>query len=318
LISAPQPDGAPDADRTICNYSACVLSSETLKAHVGVFKSFIYILAREHAAHPITGKVLMLGQQAIYADLQTAQRILRQAGCPIRPMPAELDRTSRFNDDNINARTLFAMLGAESVEAMDVSAYEGADILHDLNDPIDPAYHEKFDVIFDAGTLEHIFDAPTALASFVRMLSVGGQVILISPSSNAVDHGFYSLSPTLFYDFFAANGFGNFSCYLVEASNVRYARPAKIYKYDGVGEEYPFSTRGFLNVAFFATKQTNVACIKKPIQSLYSGGAPSGPAMSRTPMRRILRYILACFPEPIARQVRERQRRKNIHYLARW
>ena len=60
--------------------------------------------------------------------------------------------------------------------------------------------------LLDSGTLEHVFHLPNALKSVVELAKVGGRVMLLSPSSNHFDHGFYMFSPTLFYDYFSANG----------------------------------------------------------------------------------------------------------------
>jgi hypothetical protein len=68
----------------------------------------------------------------------------------------------------------FKLLGASQVGPIDVSAYQGASIIHDLNEPIPGALHERFDVVFDCGTLEHIFNVPVALKSYMDMVRVGG------------------------------------------------------------------------------------------------------------------------------------------------
>ena len=65
--------------------------------------------------------------------------------------------------------------------------------------------HNSFDLIFDGGTLEHVFDVRTALRTICSMAKVGGRVVHVSPLSNCVDHGFYCFSPTLFADFYSAN-----------------------------------------------------------------------------------------------------------------
>jgi len=56
-------------------------------------------------------------------------------------------------------------LGASKVSAMDVSEYEGADILHDLNVPAPANLHERFDLLIDGGTLEHVFNVPVSMES---------------------------------------------------------------------------------------------------------------------------------------------------------
>ena len=286
---------------------------------MGILRAHVHILARERTAHPVRGQVLTLGQQALYADLQTVENVLRSHACPHLSLPPGFDTSSKFKDDNINAGTLLRLLGAEGVHVMDVSSFEGADILHDLNVPVGPQYESKFDVVFDSGTLEHIFDLPTALTSISRMVPVGGQVILMNPCSNAVDHGFYSISPTLYFDFFRINGFGEFSCYLLEGSNVDASKPVRVFEYGAVGDGYSFSSSRLLSLAFFATKQTRVSEFRRPMQKYYSNVWDSTASEGRKSiLRRLLSSGLSRSPEFVVRRVMERRRRKAIHYVGKW
>jgi hypothetical protein len=93
----------------------------------------------------------------------------------------------------------FKLLGASEVEALDTSGYEGASIVHDLNEPIPGELHERFDVVVDSGTLEHIFNVPVALKSYMDMVRVGGHLILVVAANNQFGHGFYQFSAELFY-----------------------------------------------------------------------------------------------------------------------
>lgn len=90
-------------------------------------------------------------------------------------------------------------IGAEEVSSMDISDYEGAEILHDLNQPIGEELKEKFDVVLDGGLLEHIFNFPVALANAMEMVAVGGHFVSIGGGNNFLGHGFYQFSPELFY-----------------------------------------------------------------------------------------------------------------------
>lgn len=64
---------------------------------------------------------------------------------------------------------------------MDISAYENADIIFDLNNPnLTNELKNRFDYILDGGTTEHVFDYPQALRNIVKMLKVGGKVFHMS------------------------------------------------------------------------------------------------------------------------------------------
>jgi hypothetical protein len=113
-------------------------------------------------------------------------------------------------------KEFFKLLGFEGVFSCDVSAYEKADVILDLNLPVPQELHERFDVIYDGGTMEHIFNVPRVIANIHAMLKAGGRVIHIAPASNMVDHGFYSFSPTFFSDYYKANSYELLTLYLFE------------------------------------------------------------------------------------------------------
>lgn len=97
------------------------------------------------------------------------------------------------------AAEFFKYLGANEMTAMDFSDYEGAAILHDLNQPIKDDLKEKFTFVFDGGTTEHVFNFPTALKNAMEMVAKDGHLMIITGGNNFLGHGFYQFSPELFY-----------------------------------------------------------------------------------------------------------------------
>ncbi len=75
----------------------------------------------------------------------------------------------------------------------------------DLNQPLPPL--GLFDVIINHGTAEHIFNIAQVFRSIHDACKVGGLMVHESPFTGWLDHGFYCLQPTLFYDVAAANGY---------------------------------------------------------------------------------------------------------------
>jgi hypothetical protein len=71
-------------------------------------------------------------------------------------------------------------------------------------------------MIFDGGTLEHIFNTPVAVANIMNMLQVGGAYLLVTAANSYLGHGFYQFSPEWAYRTFSPEqGFEVISCYLV-------------------------------------------------------------------------------------------------------
>lgn len=99
-------------------------------------------------------------------------------------------------------------LGATDYVSVDRSDFEGANFLHDLNEPFAETMRGQFDFVFDGGTLEHVFNYPAALKHSMELVKVGGHFLTVPPANGHMGHGFYQCSPELFFGVFSAqNGF---------------------------------------------------------------------------------------------------------------
>ncbi|MGL1937309.1 MAG: hypothetical protein OCD01_19940 [Fibrobacterales bacterium] len=113
-----------------------------------------------------------------------------------------------FSSNEGFSESLFTLLGAQKIESFDNSSYENATHLHDMNSPITDDYLQRYSMVLDGGTLEHIFNFPTAISNCMKMLNMGGHFLSITNANNFMGHGFYQFSPELFYRIFSVeNGF---------------------------------------------------------------------------------------------------------------
>lgn len=167
------------------------------------------ILLDEAQRRPFSGALLALGrQQVLLSDAALADVIRARFDLNDAAVAAEIRELHVSAADGGLDRAIFRRLGFSEVASLDISPYEGADILGDLNDPaLGAAWAERFDVVADLGTLEHIFDLPRGLANIVQMLRVGGRVIHCSPWWGHLNHGYYMMSPVLYDDYYRANAF---------------------------------------------------------------------------------------------------------------
>jgi hypothetical protein len=131
------------------------------------------------------GQMLTLGRQAIYMDGIAYKKLITSLGVSWQK--------ANFADD------FFRALSAKSIDVMDASDYEGANVLHDMNQPINSDLAEKYDCVFDGGALEHVFNFPQALKNCMEMVKVGGHFLVITPANAFCGHGFYQFSPETFY-----------------------------------------------------------------------------------------------------------------------
>lgn len=157
------------------------------------------------------GRTLMLGRQGFHIAPQN--RALAEA--LLRTSDSRADLNQIQPSEEPWAAGLFHYLGATTIVSMDASAYEGADIVHDLNHPVPEHLHRSFDTIFDGGTAEHIFDIPCVFRNVGAMLKVGGIFVSVNGANNFLGHGLYQFSPELMWRAFGPeNGFAVEAMYL--------------------------------------------------------------------------------------------------------
>lgn len=115
---------------------------------------------------------------------------------------------------------LLTLLGGQTISSVDASTYEHATDLHDMNNELPAALHDRFSLLIDGGTIEHVFDFPQAIRNVGKMLKVGGHFLSINGANNFTGHGFYQFSPELFFRVFSPeNGFEVESMILTEVND---------------------------------------------------------------------------------------------------
>jgi hypothetical protein len=143
-------------------------------------------------------RLLMIGHQSLFLHPSELRAIRR-----VCPGALANYRWGEFAD-----RFFTECLGASEVSTLDYSSYEGANILHDLSQPVPDDLKGRFDIVVEAGTLEHVFNFPTAIANLMQMTKVGGSIFASTISNNLCGHGFYQFSPELIFRVFTSeNGF---------------------------------------------------------------------------------------------------------------
>jgi hypothetical protein len=147
------------------------------------------------------GKVLMIGRQRLNVSKLSLQRNFDKFN--LKESAAEVKKKNGGYSE-----PFFELMGASSVDSLDISDYEQSTILHDMNQPIDGSLKSRFNTVIDSGSLEHVFNFPVAIRNCMEMVAVGGHYISLTPTNNFLGHGFYQFSPELFYRVFSStNGF---------------------------------------------------------------------------------------------------------------
>lgn len=155
--------------------------------------------------------VLTIGHLSLYLSLKEINKLSRCYGIEMEG--------SKYLGHPYADEFLQEFLGTKKVSSLDCSDYQGGNIIHDLNYPIDSKYHEEFDVVVDGGSIEHIFNLPAALSNYMNMVKKGGSLFILTMANNHQGHGFYQLSPEFFFRAFQpTNGFTIQDVILIEHS----------------------------------------------------------------------------------------------------
>ena len=113
-----------------------------------------FLIAAHKRGMPF-GDVLMIGRQDLNVYPGKMRRGLTRAGLPDELFSPDAPDT-RFAEPG------FKSSGARSIASLEASAFEGAKFVHDPNQPVGNEFKQRFDLVYDGGTLEHFFNFPAA------------------------------------------------------------------------------------------------------------------------------------------------------------
>ena len=199
----------------------------------------------------IRGRVLSLG----YPDLLITDAEAEQY-FGIRPTKFT-DRAVRHSmaGQIPESREFFSLLGAE-LTCVDVQKFDGVDVVADLNHPQDLG---QYDLVIDPGTVEHCFNVGTAILNAANAVKVGGSILQGGPLS-MMNHGFYNLNPTLFYDLYTQNGW-DVKINIVDSDG----------RYGPVPAVQRFKVAPECSLLVLATRKSDAA-LRLPVQTKYLKG----------------------------------------------
>lgn len=208
--------------------------------HYQLLKSIKHLL-------PVGGSLLEIGEANWYGDMEP-------------DFPYE-EKENLFSVAKCCYYSLFA---PRKIVSIDFNGTPSA-LRLDLNGPIELV--EQFDVTINHGTAEHVFNIGQVFATMHAHCTDGGLMIHESPFTGWIDHGFYCLQPTLFYDLAAAN------CYEVVLVALETIQPPKVIRLESRDHVAALATAGTLPnnaMLFVVFRKRGEAAFRIPMQGYYS------------------------------------------------
>jgi SAM-dependent methyltransferase len=172
--------------------------------------------------------ILELGPQDLFVSREQLDFVAHKR----QPATAAalIDEVFRYApSDTTNQQAFYRIFGFyhyESCDALDRRAQHRID----LNFPVPQL--GPFDCVTNFGTSEHVFNIAEVFSSVHRLLRPGGIALHVLPCCGDVNHGFYSVHPTLYSDIARVNGYDVVDLLYVDNFIVRGLRHAADFRND--------------------------------------------------------------------------------------
>ncbi len=180
-----------------------------------IFRAFL----REHKHRPFVGKGLLIGRQSVFFDVAQARHICESEGVPMSDTFAEADVDTRGGGEIIDY-DLFASFCDMRMDALDITAYEHANIVHDMNEPVPEHLENQYDFIFNGSCMDNLFSPGEFMNNCTKMLRPGGRVVNIEHGS-MYPGAYITYSPDYFLDYYAVNDFADALVIVCEFQGIR-------------------------------------------------------------------------------------------------
>lgn len=110
--------------------------------------------------------------------------------------------------------TYLGTIGWPKLESLDFSDIEGAEYIHDLSEPVGNDLKGRFDLIYDGGTTEHVFDIAQSFRNIDGMLKEEGILVSCVGTDGWFGHGFYQVGPDIPWRYWVASlGYRMLGCW---------------------------------------------------------------------------------------------------------
>jgi hypothetical protein len=238
-------------------------------------------LIEESRFKPFSGVACTFGRQTMaWSPAETIAQFAARGVEPRLRDEISVDRqtTNALRDGNsrILDASFFEMLGFDRFMSVDVSDFEGAEVITDLNSPLDPRYENSCDLLVDGSLLDNIFDPVTGLRNAARLVRPGGRLLLINRGNYTKRPGgipYLQFTGVWFYDFFAINGFSDlqvYACCVHDRGVVAYMLDhTNMTRQFGGGIVAPLNSSVAMFIVAFAEKGVASTWHRTPTQHAY-------------------------------------------------
>jgi hypothetical protein len=288
---------------TARNTSANLNAHNQEKRHMSINASWLRMFLEMRKRHGFMGsKALALGVQDVMFNHDTAEALFQErrieyAHIPDSSRTYALSRNQRqFRKDAMyymGVKDLFGMMEYETIETLDAFENDGPDLLWDLCKPIAKDWHNRYDLVFDIGVLEHTADIFQALENVANLVKVGGWMLLYLPMVSPINTCIYHPNPPFYFDILSANGFYNFDAWINWMPDWDQQNDIRTiwlnYKYND--DVYIWRPRYYTIMFFIAQKREHLAEFRPVLQNFYKDWFAGVELFSRAGLSDVSQFL---------------------------
>jgi SAM-dependent methyltransferase len=175
-------------------------------------RDIVDAIIREHSYRPITGVVLLIGQQSFALSRDEALELMREHGVDVGNDTQQL--VNDMSGGDMSAAAFIRLLGVSELRTLGAPA-DGVNIAHDLRMPIPDQLKACADFVIDGGVLADNFSPTAVLRNYASLLRPGGRLIAINNLSAHFDP--YTIPTASWYlDYCVINAFADCKVYVLD------------------------------------------------------------------------------------------------------
>jgi SAM-dependent methyltransferase len=169
-------------------------------------------IIREHSYRPITGDVLLIGQQAITLSRDEVLELMREHD--VLAAAGDMQQDASADSGSMTAAAFFQLLGIDQLHTLDTRS-AGENGVRYFGGPIADPLKASVDFVIDGGALADKFSPAAVLRNYASLLRPGGRLIAINNLSGHFDP--YSIPSACWYlDYCVINAFADCKVYVLD------------------------------------------------------------------------------------------------------
>ena len=188
--------------------------------------------------------VFEIGSQELHLKKEDLKQLFDNAGLKSNLVDEYPNINNWPERPRCPAKYFYESLGIKEYQSMDINGDYGA-IVHDLNKPFeDRSKFNKFDIVTDYGSCEHVFDIAECYRTMHNLTKPGGYIIIYQAVLKG--NGYFKFDDSFFEGIAAANNYNIiFNSYIIRTVNETKS---------GSGQEFHIPrNRELFNVLDFST-----------------------------------------------------------------